>query len=84
MFLDPRAVAWERDPAYAMWAAGEVVTAIDDVLPAIARAPAAHRRYAEFQHDFAADALGDTSGAAAARAAAVILDALERRKPPDS
>ena len=37
VFLDPAARDWQADPSYAMWAAGEVVTALDDVLPALAR-----------------------------------------------
>ncbi|SFP67201.1 hypothetical protein [Sphingomonas rubra] len=76
VFLNPRGVAWQDDPAYAQWACGEVVTAIDAVLPALARAPALHPDFAETQRTFATDSLGDASGDGGARAAAAILDFL--------
>jgi len=77
VFLDPLVVAWRGDPSYAMWTAGEVVTDIAALDAALARAPAAHPRFVEAQERFARAQLGDTSGAAPARAARVILDALD-------
>ena len=76
VFLDPQRVAWQGDPSYTMWAAGEVVTDIADLDMALARAPAAHPSFVAAQERFARAQLGDTSGAAPARAAQVIVDAL--------
>jgi len=78
VFLDPAGVAWEGDPSYAMWEAGEVVTDIAALDAALARAPERHSRHIEAQERFASAQLGDTSGAAPARAARVILDAVGR------
>src|SRR3546814_5008538 len=76
VFLDPLGVDWHDDPSYAMWAAGEVVTDIDVLDAALARAAALHGGFEAAQRMFAEAQLGDASGAAAARAARVILDAL--------
>lgn len=73
VFLNPRRVAWRDDPAYAQWACGEVVERVDDVIEALARAPARQDAFADVQARFAAESLGDTSGAAPDRAAAAIL-----------
>ena len=78
VFLNPWQTAWENDPSYAMWVCGDVVSKIDEVLPALARIPEKQARYAPIQAAYAADWLGDTSGAAPARAAAEILNALRR------
>nr|WP_286207643.1 hypothetical protein [Hephaestia sp. MAHUQ-44] len=76
VFLDPLGVAWQGDPSYAMWAAGEVVTDVATLDAALAQAPALHGGFEPAQRAFAEAQLGDVSGAAAARAARVILDAL--------
>jgi hypothetical protein len=76
VFLNPRAVAWRDDPAYAQWACGQVVERLDDLLPALAAAPARQPGFAPVQAAFAADSLGRTDGMAPARAAAAILDFL--------
>lgn len=76
VFLNPQRAAWVGDPSYAMWGAGEVVSVLDDVGPALDRAILEHTRYRPFQTSFAQDSLGDLSGQAPARAAATILDAL--------
>ncbi|HVJ00105.1 MAG TPA: hypothetical protein VM657_13675 [Sphingomonas sp.] len=76
VFLDPLAVKWAGDPSYAMWAAGEVVTDVDALDAALERAPAWHSGFVAAQRAFAEAQLGDISGAAAARAARLILDAL--------
>jgi hypothetical protein len=78
VFLNSWQAAWENDPSYAMWACGDVVSKLDDVLPTLARIPEKQARYAPIQTAYAADCLGDTSGAAPARAAAEILKALRR------
>lgn len=77
VFLNADGVDWRGDPAYAQWACGTVVDTLDDLLPALARAPSVQHGFAEMQADYAARALGDTSGAAPARAAAAILGQLE-------
>lgn len=76
VFLDPRGVAWAGDPSYDMWRAGEVVTERAALLPALDRAGARHGDYLAAQRAFAAESLGDTSGAAPARAAAAVLAVL--------
>jgi hypothetical protein len=78
VFLDAQGVDWAGDPSYDMWRGGEVVTAIDALLPALARAPEEHGGYLTAQRAFAAESLGDTSGAAPTRAAREILSALDR------
>lgn len=76
VFLDPRGVAWEGDPSYAMWAAGAVVDSLDALLPALANAPLRQADYAAAQAMLAAEQLGDTSGGAPERAAREVLAAL--------
>ena len=78
VFLNSWQAAWENDPSYAMWVCGDVVSKIDDVLPAIANIHSKQAHYAPIQAAYTADWLGDTSGAAPAHAAAEILNALRR------
>jgi len=78
VFLNSWRADWQNDPSYAMWICGDVVSKLDDVLPALARIPEKQTHYAPIQAAYAADWLGDTSGAAPARAAAEILNALRR------
>lgn len=79
VFLDPHGVRWEGDPSYAMWTAGEVVTAPDALLPALDRAERRHAEFVAAQRAFAADSLGSTDGTAPARAATAILALLASR-----
>jgi hypothetical protein len=76
VFLDPAARDWRADPGYAMWAAGEVVTTLSELLPTIARAHRRHPDFAEVQHRIAADALGNADGTGARRAAEEVLRVL--------
>ncbi len=78
VFLNALGADWQGDESYAMWGAGEVVEALDGLIPALECAPMAHAGYAAFQAGFVEDALGDIGGGAPARAAAQILKALER------
>jgi hypothetical protein len=39
VFLNAHGVAWGDDPNYLFWRMGEVIDRIDDLLPALARAP---------------------------------------------
>ncbi len=77
VFLNAGGVDWRADPSYAQWHCGEVVDDPADLLAALARAPAIHSGFAAEQARFAADSLGDTGGAAPARAARVIRDLLD-------
>jgi hypothetical protein len=79
VFLDPLARPWHDDSSLAMWKAGEVVTRLEDALPAIARAPDRHSAFADAQAVIAASALGDVSGAAARRAAEEVMRVLAMR-----
>ena len=76
VFLDPRRVDWAGDQSYDMWRAGEVVTDIDALLPALARAVTSHAGFVAAQRAFAGESLGDVSGDAPARAAEVVLGLL--------
>ncbi|MBB3910229.1 hypothetical protein [Sphingomonas desiccabilis] len=79
VFLNAGGAAWRQDPSYAMWVAGEVVDNLDGLLPALSRAGTEHPRFADAQAALASDSLGDTSGAAPARAASEILRVLAGR-----
>jgi hypothetical protein len=76
VFLDTGNAAWQNDPSYAMWHCGEVVSDLSDLVATIAGAPDRQALFAAKQVAFAADALGDISGAAPARAAQAIVAAL--------
>ena len=76
VFLNAGAAAWEDDPSYAMWHGGEVVSDLHDLVPTLAAAPDRQPLFAARQAAFAAHALGDTTGAAPARAAQAVLAAL--------
>lgn len=76
VFLDPVGRDWRAEPSYAMWAAGEVVTTLDDLLPAVARAIERHGDYQPVQREIASAALGDITGAGATRAAEQVLRVL--------
>lgn len=76
VFLNALAADWRGDASYAMWGAGTVVEALDALIPAIDRAPLAQTGFTAFQETFVADALGDITGGAPARAAAEVLAAL--------
>lgn len=82
VFLNPVNVAWQDDPAYAQWGAGEVVTSLDRVIPALAGATASHAAVAGWQRDFAGAQLGPLDGQAPRRAARHVLAALEARQRP--
>jgi len=79
VFLDPGRRDWGNDPAYAQWHCGQVVGELAALWGAIEAAPGLQPGYAERQAAFARAALGDTSGAAAHRAAGLILDVLRGR-----
>lgn len=76
VLLQSPGMAWREADAKSYRDCGEVVRDLAAVLPAIEAATERHHRYAVFQGDFAARALGDTSAAAPTRAAEVIIQAL--------
>ncbi|WP_116092171.1 hypothetical protein [Sphingomonas crusticola] len=78
IFLNPTRERWDDDPSYAQWRGGQVIDRIDDLLPAIGRAPAQQAGLASRQAAIARASLGDTSGAAPQRAAELILELIER------
>jgi hypothetical protein len=80
VFLNPGRVVWREDESYAQWACGEVVEDMGQVVAALDRAAGAHAGFDAAQRAFAASSLGDTSGAAAGRAARQVLEVLARQR----
>ncbi len=76
VFLNAGGAAWEGDPNYAMWACGDVVGDVADVIAALDRAAVVHAEYAAVQAEFAGESLGAVEGGAA-RAAGKIVRLLE-------
>ncbi len=77
VFLNDKCVDWKSRSDYLMWQAGEVVQTLDDVLPALARAPARHAGFETAQRQIAHDCWATPSGAPA-RIVTHILEALAR------
>lgn len=77
VFLNSPRVDWHSRADYALWTCGEVIDAVDALLPALDRAAAAHPQFLAVQKTFVQGWHGDTSGAAAGRVVAHILQALE-------
>lgn len=69
VFLNPIVRDWKSDPAFAMWRSGEVVTDVEEMMPALRRAHALHPGYKEVQQAIAKSALGITGEIAAINAA---------------
>jgi hypothetical protein len=79
VFLNPEKVDWRTTGEHGFWECGQVVDQLDDVLPALRRAPALEPQFEATQRAFVAKAVGDCGEDVADRAAAAILEAL-----PDS
>lgn len=79
VFLDAKGKDWRNDSTYDMWRAGEVVSDLDTLLPALDRAAAEHPAYLDAQRALATDLLGPLDGRSSARAAEAILAALDAR-----
>jgi len=77
VFLNSPAVEWQQRADYALWSCGEVIDSLDQLLPALDRAPASHPQFAAVQSAFVQGWHGDTSGAAVGRIVGHILEALE-------
>jgi hypothetical protein len=73
VFLNPHKVDWRRNPDFAHWHLGDVITDPRDLMHAIRSAPARHHLYREQQEAQAAASLGDRSGGAARRAAEAVM-----------
>lgn len=69
VFLNSFAHKWKDNPDLTMWRSGEVVTTVDEVMPALRRASASHAEYRGEQLNIAYLALGITGESAAINAA---------------
>jgi hypothetical protein len=77
IFLNPRRIDWSRDPAYAHWRLGQVVTNVAELGHALVAAGKLQSQYAAEQaqaFSYACDDCGDKS--AAERGAQVIAEFL--------
>ena len=61
IFLNAHHVAWQEDKNYRMWHFGEVIEQIEDIIPALERAPSLHPGYAPVQVEAVRQALGAAS-----------------------
>jgi len=75
LFLNAHGVEWRGRPDYDFWAAGEVIEALDRLPGALVEADAVHLGFRAIQERFAHAALGDTRGAPARAADAVLCAA---------
>lgn len=78
VFLNNRHVAWQQREDYAMWASGEVLEDVSQLLDALDRSQNQHALYAEAQRTLVGQWLGETTGAPE-RIVRHILEALETR-----
>ena len=76
-FLNPRGLDWRDDPALAMWKCGEVLSTLDDLVPALENAAAGRLVYGEEQARLVESWLGPADGSGADRAAAAIRQFLK-------
>jgi len=63
VFLNNRQVDWRQRGDYGMWTSGEVVDSLEQVLPALQRAPRRHGEFLQQQQQLVRSWLGDTTGA---------------------
>lgn len=77
VFLNPQRLRWRETDDHEFWTCGDVLDTLADLGPALAAAEERHDRYVTIQRDFAARSLGDVSGAAPGKAAALIFQALD-------
>lgn len=76
VFLNPLRVDWAADPDYAMWAGGEVIDDLAELIPALADAPRRHEEFVAAQMELAMTSLGPIDSSAPRRVADVIRAAL--------
>jgi hypothetical protein len=76
VFLNAQGIDWHDRADRDFWTCGDVVDALDDILPALDRAEQKHGHYRTIQEDFVAQALGPVGPQAPLRAARAILDSL--------
>jgi hypothetical protein len=79
VFLNPQQAEWRGRAGFEQWECGEVVADYEAILPALRRSVEMQAQFRERQIQFAASSLGDTSGAAAIRAAELILRLIAER-----
>ena len=78
IFLNARGVEWSHDPRFACWHLGDVVSTIDDLIPAIARALRDPLAREPRQRAALVDAVGHDFDGAAARGASAVLSYLDQ------
>ena len=61
VFINAHGVAWRDDPHYAMWAFGEVIERVEQLVPALAAAFAAPAAYSAVQREAVRRSFGDPS-----------------------
>ena len=89
VFINAHGVAWRDDPHYAMWAFGEVIERVDQLVPALAAAFAHPGAFAEVQREAVRKSFGEPALDAAQVAAERLLQiasatgrrALRSRRP---
>ncbi len=82
LFLDSHQTAWQGDPNYAHWQAGEVIGSADDLGAALDRAIADHPRYLPVQQELVRRSFDLTDESSADRAARAVLESLHRPAKP--
>lgn len=81
IFLNSHGVAWEDDPNFAHWKAGEVISHPSELKAALKRAGALHEeRYRVVQEQMFADSFDLNGRPSSDRAAEVIANLVERRR----
>lgn len=80
IFVNSHRYAWEGDPNFRHWQTGEVIEGPDQLPTALARAGELHEtRYRKVQQELFAESFDLTDTPSSVRAAAAILDFVQRR-----
>jgi len=78
VFVNAQAIDWQATDDHGFWACGDVVSDLNDLMPALEAADERQSVYRQRQIEFATTALGEASGLAAGRCAEEIVDLLRR------
>ncbi len=81
VFINSHGATWENNPDYLMWTAGQVISAMAELMPALANCQGMQKDFASIQHNLVADAFGDVDGNGAVNAAQIIMQIIQ---PPAS